>query len=38
VSTCKLRKAARLPESDLPIMAGDGISKSAASRLSRPTL
>ena len=32
VSTRKLRRAVRLPEGDLPIMAGDGTSKSAASR------
>jgi putative transposase len=32
VSTRKLRRAVRLPEGDLPIMAGDGASKSAASR------
>src|ERR1700694_2658752 len=31
VSTRKLRRAVRLPEGDLPIMAGDGTSKSAAS-------
>jgi putative transposase len=32
VSTRKLRRAVRLPEGDVPIMAGDGTSKSAASR------
>ena len=32
VSTRKLRRAVRLPEGDLPIMAGDGTSKSAAMR------
>src|SRR6187397_267798 len=32
VSTRKLRRAVRLPESDLPAIAGDGTSKSAASR------
>jgi hypothetical protein len=32
VSTRKLRRAVRLPERDLPIMAGDGTSKSASSR------
>jgi putative transposase len=32
VSTRKLRRAVRLPEGDLPIIAGDGASKSAASR------
>ena len=32
VSTRKLRRAVRLPEGDLPIMTGDGTSKSAASR------
>jgi putative transposase len=32
VSTRKLRRAVRLPESDLPAVAGDGTSKSAASR------
>jgi putative transposase len=32
VSTRKLRRAVRLPEGDLPIIAGDGTSKSAASR------
>ena len=32
VSTRKLRRAVRLPEGDLAIMAGDGTSKSAASR------
>jgi putative transposase len=32
VSTRKLRRAVRLPEGDPPIMAGDGTSKSAASR------
>jgi putative transposase len=31
-STRKLRRAVRLPEGDPPIMAGDGTSKSAASR------
>ena len=29
VSTRKLRRAVRLPEGDLPIMTGDGTSKSA---------
>jgi len=33
VSTRKLRRAVRLPEGDLPVIAGDGTSKSAASRL-----
>src|SRR5258708_6502682 len=32
VSTRKLRRAVRLPEGDLPVIAGDGASKSAASR------
>jgi transposase-like protein len=32
VSTRKLKRAVRLPESDLPAIAGDGTSKSAASR------
>jgi len=32
VSTRKLRRSVRLPEGDLPVTAGDGISKSAASR------
>jgi hypothetical protein len=32
VSTRKLRRAVRLPKGDLPIMAGDGTSKSATSR------
>ncbi len=32
VSTRKLKRAVRLPEGDLPIVAGDGTSKSAASR------
>ena len=32
VSTRKLRRAVRLPEGDLPALAGDGTSKSAASR------
>jgi putative transposase len=32
VSTRKLGRAVRLPEGDLPAMAGDGTSKSAASR------
>jgi hypothetical protein len=32
VSTCKLKRAVRLPEGDLQIIAGDGSSKSAASR------
>jgi hypothetical protein len=32
MSTRKLRRAFRLPEGDLPIIAGDGTSKSAASR------
>jgi hypothetical protein len=32
VSTRKLRRAVRLPEGDLPTIAGDGTSKSAASR------
>src|SRR5205807_1889559 len=31
VSTRKLRRAVRLPEGDLPVIAGDGTSKSAAS-------
>jgi putative transposase len=34
VSTRKLRRAVRLPEGDLPVIAGDGTSKSAASRRS----
>src|SRR5256885_3563730 len=42
VSTRKLRRAVRLPEGDLPAVAGDGTSKSAASRrvlaLSPPPL
>ena len=32
VSTRKLRRAVRLPAGDLPVIAGDGTSKSAASR------
>jgi len=32
VSTRKLRRAVRLPEGDLPVIAGNGTSKSAASR------
>src|SRR5262249_5352361 len=32
VSTHKLRRAVRLPAGDLPVIAGDGTSKSAASR------
>jgi putative transposase len=32
VSTRKLRRAVRLPDSDLPALVGDGTSKSAASR------
>ena len=32
VSTRKLRRAVRLPEGDLPVIAGDGTSKSATSR------
>jgi putative transposase len=32
VSTRKLRRAVRLPGGDLPVIAGDGTSKSAASR------
>ena len=32
VSTRKLRRAVRLPDGDLPIVAGDGTSNSAASR------
>jgi putative transposase len=32
VSTRKLRRAVRLPEGDLPVIAGDGTSKSAVSR------
>jgi putative transposase len=32
VSTRKLKRAVRLPEGDLPVVAGDGTSKSAASR------
>ena len=32
VSTRKLRRAVRLPNGDLPVIAGDGTSKSAASR------
>ena len=32
VSTRKLKRAVRLPEGDLPAVAGDGTSKSAASR------
>ena len=32
VSTRKLRRAVRLPDGDLPVVAGDGTSKSAASR------
>ncbi len=32
VSTRKLKRAVRLPDSDLPAIAGDGTSKSAASR------
>jgi hypothetical protein len=33
VSTRKLRRAVRLPEGDLPVIAGDGTSKSAARML-----
>ena len=33
VSTRKLRRAVRLPEGDVPAIAGDGTSKSAASRI-----
>ena len=32
LSTRKVRRAVRLPEGDLPVIAGDGTSKSAASR------
>ena len=32
VSTRRLRRAVRLPDGDLPVTAGDGTSKSAASR------
>ena len=32
VSTRKLRRAVRLPEGDMPVITGDGTSKSAASR------
>lgn len=32
VSTRKLKRAVRLPEGDLPVIAGDGTSKSAVSR------
>src|SRR5262249_28806692 len=32
VSTRKLRRAVRLPEGDMPVIAGEGTSKSAASR------
>ena len=32
VSTRKLKRAVRLPEGDLPVVSGDGTSKSAASR------
>jgi putative transposase len=32
VSTRKLRRAVRLPEGDLPVIAMDGTSKSATSR------
>src|SRR5207247_689984 len=32
VSTRKLRRAVRLPEGDMPVIAGDGTSKSAGSR------
>src|ERR1700751_5497663 len=32
VSTRTIRRAVRLPEGDLPVIAGDGTSKSAASR------
>ena len=32
VSTPKLRRAVRLPDGDLPVIDGDGTSKSAASR------
>src|SRR5262245_8443902 len=32
VSTRKLRRAVRLPDGDVPVIAGDGTSKSAASR------
>src|SRR5262249_35501596 len=35
VSTRKLRRAVRLPAGDLPVIAGDGTSKSAASRAAR---
>lgn len=32
VSTRKLKRAVRLPQGDLPVIVGDGTSKSAASR------
>jgi hypothetical protein len=32
VLTCKLRRAVRLSDGDLPVISGDGTSKSAASR------
>jgi hypothetical protein len=38
VSTRKLRRAVRLPEGDLPVIAGDATSKSAASRRFRGTV
>jgi hypothetical protein len=33
VSTRKLRRAVRLPESDLPVIAGDGTSKAVGQTL-----
>jgi hypothetical protein len=38
VSTRKLSRAVRLPEGDVPVIAGDGTSKSAASRRYRRTV
>ena len=32
----KFGKAARLPETGIPVATGDGLSKSAVSRRSRP--
>ena len=36
VATRKFGKAVRLPETGIPVSPGDGLSKSAVSRRSRP--
>ena len=36
VATRKFGKAVRLPETGIPVAPGDGLSKSAVSRGSRP--